>query len=225
MLVGSWAPQTSCWSWKELSESWGTGGEEGIGVTVEQVLEPSYFTLVSRLQFLLLLGLRSFVVCNGAWASSNLLCGLWGNVTYVPWTVWINCNSPKVILPCGSTWQVECWILWLSSARYPLTFFNAFSAFSCTWLGKVAFLRIGLLVAVFSTSDSSLGLAEVLQRLEVSAGCVLQPGPDRWEALGHLSRGVVRSCGWPSAWLLSAGDGCCFLAGFLPARGSGDSRK
>lgn len=34
-------------------------------------------------------------------------------------------------------------------------------------------------MAVFSTSDSSLGLAEVLQRLEVSAGCVLQPGPDR----------------------------------------------
>lgn len=41
----------------------------------------------------------------------------------------------------------------------------------------------------------------------------------------HLSRGVVRGCGWPSAGLLSAGDGCSFLAGFLPARGNGDSRE
>lgn len=106
-------------------------------------------------------------------------------------------------------WQVEWWVLWLSTARCPLTpfflffsfsfffsFFHPFNAFSCTVLGKVAFLRIGLLVATFSTSDSSVVLAEVLQRLEVPAWCVLQPGPSQvrgtwaeewWEAgVGHL---------------------------------------
>lgn len=70
-------------------------------------------------------------------------------------------------------------------------FFNTFSAFSCILLGKVAFLRIGLLVTAFSTCDSSLGLAEVLQRLE--AECVLQPGPSQVRALGPLSTGVGRS--------------------------------
>lgn len=43
----------------------------------------------------------------------------------------------------------------------------------------VAFLRTGLLVGTFSTSDSPIALAGVLQRLEVSAWYVLQPGPSQ----------------------------------------------
>lgn len=58
-------------------------------------------------------------------------------------------------------------------------FFYAFSGFSWTLLRKVAFLRIEVLVAIFSTSDSFLSLAEVLQSLEVSAGCVLQLRPSQ----------------------------------------------
>lgn len=146
------------------------------------------------------------------------MCGLWGDVLWVPWTVGVSCHSPKAILPCASTW-LDRWsgefcdckllgILWL--------FFHPFSAFSCI------FLRMGLLVATFSTSGWSLVLAGVLQRLEVPAGCVLQPGPSQ---VRGTWAGVVRSWGWPSAGLLSAGDGCSFLAGFLPARGSGDSRE
>lgn len=56
------------------------------GVTVEQVLEPSYFTLLSRLQSFScswgpnLLGVRSFLVCSSASANSKLLrcvgCGV-----------------------------------------------------------------------------------------------------------------------------------------------------
>lgn len=127
------------------------------------------------------------------------MCGLWGDVPWVPWTVWVNCHSPKADLPCGSTWHdrwsgefCDCKLLGVTW----LFFFHLFSAFSCTLLGKVAFLRMGLLVTTFSTSDSSLGLAEVLQRLEVPAGWVLQPGPSQvrgtwaeecWEAvLVHL---------------------------------------
>lgn len=110
---------------------------------------------------------------------------LWGNVTSVPWTVWVNWHSPEAILPCGSSWldmwSAEFWDCKLLSIL-GLYFFYAFSAFSCALLGNVAFLRIGLLVTTFSSCESCLGWAEVLQRPELGVFCSL--GPARWEHLG-----------------------------------------
>lgn len=109
------------------------------------------------------------------------------------------------------TWQVEWWILWLQTARYPLNFFffDAFSGFSCTLWGKVAFIRTELLAGTFSTSDSPLalgiGAAEAGGFIRVCSAAWAQPGEKHlgtwaeewWKAVvGHLHQLGMDAVSW-----------------------------
>lgn len=138
------------------------------------------------------------LVSNSASAILELLRYVGCDVTtYLPWTVWVNnCHSTKTILPCISAWN-DRWsgkfcdrkllgILWL---------FNILSAFSFILWGKVAFFKISLLVAAFTTFDFSLALREVLwEVMKVSVERVLAAWDQPWwQSSGHLSRRVVRS--------------------------------
>lgn len=120
------------------------------------------------------------LVSNSASAILELLRYVGCDVTtYLPWTVWVNnCHSTKTILPCISAWN-DRWrgkfcdrkllgILWL---------FNILSAFSFTLWGKVAFFKISLLVAAFTTFDFSLALEKCCGKWwRFRLSVFLQPG-------------------------------------------------